>query len=281
MNAIAGPTRRYDLMSRRWSILGITTAITVATVGQILDRITFPFNYQMAFLVLSVGGLVSYYYSSHIELPDAEPPPGQPAGASLSQRFRDYTQLILKERAFVSFSLRRLVYITGTTLSLPLFPLYFVREVQASNAWIGVINTAQSAILLVGYFLWTRESRLRGSRFVLLWTTFGLALYPAMVALTHRVELIALFAGLAGIFQAGLDLVFFDELMKTVPPEYSATFVSLAQSIQYFSTVFSPLIGTLLAGWIGLGGALLVSAGLRLAGFALFVGYGRLGTGER
>jgi hypothetical protein len=65
-------------------------------------------------------------------------------------------------------------------------------------------------------------------------------------------------------------LVFFDELMKTVPQEYTATFVALAQSLQYLSAIAAPLVGTFLGDHIGLGGALLVSAGLRLAGFALF-----------
>jgi MFS family permease len=97
-----------------------------------------------------------------------------------------------------------------------------------------------------------------------------MAFYPALTAFTPRVEWIILFAAIAGLFQAGLDLVFFDELMKTLPPEYSATFVSLAQSMQYLSAIIAPLIGTWLADTIGLGGALWVSAGLRLAGFLLF-----------
>jgi MFS family permease len=59
-------------------------------------------------------------------------------------------------------------------------------------------------------------------------------------------------------------------LMRTVPPKYSATFVSLAQSLQYLSAVASPLVGTFLADHIGLSGGLWVSAALRLAGFALF-----------
>jgi MFS family permease len=80
-----------------------------------------------------------------------------------------------------------------------------------------------------------------------------------------------LFAGIAGLFQAGLDLVFFDELMKTVPAEYSATFVSLSQSMQYLSMIMAPLLGTWLADYIGLGGALWLSAGLRLLGFLLFL----------
>jgi hypothetical protein len=70
MNAAAGPTLRYELMSRRWSILGFTNAIAVAIAGQVLNMLGFPFNYQVVFISLSLGGLVSYYYSSRIELPD-------------------------------------------------------------------------------------------------------------------------------------------------------------------------------------------------------------------
>jgi predicted MFS family arabinose efflux permease len=59
--------------------------------------------------------------------------------------------------------------------------------------------------------------------------------------------------------------------MKTIPDEYSAILVSLEQSIQYLSVIAAPLIGTWLANYIGLGGALWVSAGLRFTGFLLFL----------
>lgn len=270
MNAVAGPERRYDLMSRRWSILGLTTAITVAIIGQVLDGLSFPFNYQVVFMGLSIGGLISFYYSSHIELPEVEPVP-RSTHLPLRQRFKDYVNLIRTERDFVSFTTKQFVYMTGTALATPLLPLYYVREVQASDTWIGIINTTQTAIVLVGYYFWTRQSKSRGGRFVLLWTTFGLALHPVLTALTHEVGWLALYAGLGGIFQAGLNLVFFDELMKTVPPKYSATFVSLSQSSQYLATLAAPLLGTLLADHIGLSSALMISTLLRLIGFGLFV----------
>jgi MFS family permease len=125
--------------------------------------------------------------------------------------------------------------------------------------------------MIIGYFFWVNRSRTRGTRSVLLWTTFGLALYPALVALSGRVEIVVVLAGLAGIFQAGLDLVFFDELMRTIPPAYSATFVSFAQSMQYLSAVLSPVIGTLLADTIGIPGGLMVAAGIRMTGYFLFL----------
>lgn len=269
MNAVAGPAHRYDLMSRRWSILGITTALTVAGAGWVLDQLGFPINYQLVFIALSIGGLVSFIFSRRIQLPDAEPPP-EPAGLNAAQRSKNYLALVRSQPDFVRFSIKRYVFQFATLLATPIFPLYYVREVQANDAWIGLISTSQTAVLVVGYFLWTRQYRRRGSRYVLLWATFALSLYPALVAMTQQVQVIALLAGMAGIFQAGIDLVFFDELMKTVPVEYSATFVSLAQSLQYSASIFAPLIGTLLSGVLGLGGVLLLSAALKLAGFLLF-----------
>jgi hypothetical protein len=269
MNAVAGPRGRYDLMSRRWSIISLTSAVTVAVVGQILTRLRFPINYQLVFIGLSVGGFISFYYSRRIELPDAEPPL-RAVGASLLQRLKGYIDLIRGQRAFVSFTAKRLIYISGSTLAAPLFPLYYVRQVGATDAWIGIISTSQTAIALLGYFLWARQGRARGSRFVLLCTTLALSLHPALIASTQRVELVALYAGLAGVFQAGLNLVFFDELMKTVPVQHSAIFVSVAQTLQHLLAVIAPLVGTLLADRLGIGGALLVSAALRLAGFGLF-----------
>jgi predicted MFS family arabinose efflux permease len=235
-----------------------------------LDRVPFPLNYQILFIALSLGGLISYYFSSRITLPDQTPPPLAET-KSLAETFRNYLSLLRANPAFVSFVSKRFVYLSAIALGAPIFPLFFVRQVGATDAQIGTINMAMNAVMMVGYSFWTWISRKRGGRFVLLATTFGLMLYPLASTLTPQVGWIILYAGTAGFFQAGIDLVFFDELMKTVPPEYSATFVSLAQSLQYLSAMLAPLAGTWLADHLGLGTALLVSAGLRLFGFLLFL----------
>jgi hypothetical protein len=98
----------------------------------------------------------------------------------------------------------------------------------------------------------------------------GLSIVPFLVSTTRNTGLLAFYAGLAGIFQGGVDLVFFDELMKTIPVSYSATFVSFAQSIQYLSTIIAPLVGTMIGDVLGLSIALMISAAIRLIGFGLF-----------
>jgi len=268
MNGVAGPGGRYDLLSRRWTVLGFTSAVFVFFAGAVLDALGFPINYQVVFLGLSLGGLISLFFSSHIILPDHAPRPADTAG--WRETLGQYARLVRSRPDFLSFTLKRFVFLAGVTLAQPILPLYYVRTVQASDAWIGAINMAGTAVMLVGYPFWSRQSRVRGSRFVLLATTLGVGLFPLLVAATHSAPVIAVLAGICGMFQAGVDLVFFDELMKRIPEEYSAMFVSFAQMFQYLSTVAAPLLATLLADTIGLGGALVVASALRLAGTALF-----------
>ena len=269
MNAVAGPSGRFELMTRRWSTMGLTTTITVLLIGQLLGQAGFPMNYQLMFIALSIGGLISFYFSSHIILADAAPPIR--TQSSNKNQVKEYLNQIKSQKPFTSFVAKRFVYLTGVSLAAPLFPIYFVREIQVSDKWIASITVIQSAVMILGYYFWTRRSRSRGTRYTLLWTTFGLSFYPILTAFTHQPWIIAIYAGMAGIFQAGLDLVFFDELLKTVPPQYSATFVSFAQSIQYVSAIASPLIGSYLAVHLGISTALVISGGIRLVGFSLFL----------
>jgi MFS family permease len=269
MNAVAGPEGRYALMGRRWSIMALASAAAMMAAGYFLDLVRFPLNYQLVLIGLSAGGLISFFSSNRIELPDAEPPQHTVA-LPLVQRFKGHIDLIRQERPFTAFTAKRFVFMMGWMLALPLFPLYYVRVLHASDAWIGAINSTQTAAMLLGFIFWTRQHRARGSRFVLLWTTFGLALYPALTASTHHVLLIALLAGLAGILLAGQNLVFFDELMKVVPARHSAIFVSLALTLQFLASATAPLLGSYLADHVGLRGALLTSALICLTGVGLF-----------
>lgn len=279
MNAVAGPDRRFDLMSRRWSTMGLTTTLAVLGIGQMLDRVIFPLNYQLMFIGLSIGGLISYYYSSHIVLPPRIPAPLEFKRGLISQ-IKEMKGLVWKEKPFMNFMLKRLLVMSGVQLSAPLIPIYFVRVVHASDSWISFITMSQTAILIIGYFFWTRLSRKRGSMAVLIWTTLGISLYPLLLSLTVVPWQIAVFAAFSGIFQAGLDLVFFDELMKTVPVEYSALFVSMAQMMQYMAAIFAPLLGTLLADTISIRAGLIGAAMLRFTGFLAFFG-GSIGLFKR
>ena len=223
MGGVAGPRRRFYVMSLRWSSLGAITAITVTLVGQALDRIAFPLNYQIIFIGSFLGGLLSFLFSRSITLPDnppepeGAPPPAHSVGAwlrSLSDALRSAPP------AFRRYALSAFVFRCGVAMALPLFPLYWVREVGASDAWIGIISTAGSGVLIVAYFIWSVTARKIGIGAVLLISSFGMSLYPLAASTTGSVLLLAVFAGMSGFFAAGNDLVNFDLVLSTAPAEH-------------------------------------------------------------
>jgi MFS-type transporter involved in bile tolerance (Atg22 family) len=281
MGAVAGPDKRYYLMSRRWSILGVTTSVTVALAGWLLESIRFPLNYQLVFIGSFVGGLLSFIFSSRIIIPNKDPvAAASRSGLRRRDRLREGLAALRENAVFSRFLLSQFVFRCGLALALPLFPLYWVRELHASDGWIGIINTVNSGVLLVAYFIWSTLSRRKGARLVLLICSFGLGFYPLLTGLTHTVTPLPLYAGMAGIFAAGIDLVLFDMLLSTCPPDHTASYVALYQLTTYIATFLAPTLGTFLAGSLGPTPALFVSSGLRFAGAALFVLL-RVGATER
>jgi hypothetical protein len=274
MDGAAGPRGRYELMGRRWAIMGLTGAITVALIGQALDRLPFPANYQLIFVGFTLAGLVSYHYSRRYRMPEASEQPRHAEG-SLFDRLRANIGTVRRQPAFLRYSLRQLVYVVGIRFAVPLIPLYYVREVGATDAWIGIIATGQSLALLVGYQLWRRVSVARGGVLVLLLTLFVNALYPAALSLVDELVLVAALTALASVFAAGVDLALFDELMKRIPRPQGVTFTSIDTALVNGASIVAPLLGATLAVAMGIDDALRVATVIGLVGVILFALDGR------
>ncbi len=270
MDGAAGPRGRYDLLSRRWSIMGLTTAITVAITGQLLDLIGFSLNYQIVFFAFSAAGLLASWYSSQIRVPD-HPPAEHVAGASRRARVRDYVATIRAEPPFLWFIARLWVITFGLRLAAPLIPLWYIREAHAPDAWIGVIGTTQSLALLVGYYAWRRLARRYATRRMLAVVTLGMAVYPALLVLSRDLVFITVITAYSSLIGAGFDLVLFDELMKTIPPKHGVTFSAFQTSLANLAAIVAPLAGAALADQIGIAPGLLVAAAITLAGALLFI----------
>ncbi len=268
MDGAAGPRGRMELMSRRWSIMGVTSAIVVALVGVTLDLLPFPAGYALMFAGFAVAGVISYQFSSRYRVVAH----GTEAASrsSLWQRIRGVGAIARAHPAFLGYSARQLVYIAGVRLTLPLIPLYFVRELHAPDVWIGIIATAQSAALLVGYLYWRRQARVRGRVFMLLTTLLVSSLYPVAISLTGNLAVVAVLAAVASLFSAGVDLALFDELMDRIPRQYGVTFTALDTTFANTATIVAPLAGAAIAGAIGIQDALRVGSIITLTSVALF-----------
>jgi len=269
MDATAGNRGRYELMSRRWSILGLMNAISLAIVGQALGWFDFPRNYQAVFLILGLLGIVAFRYAKAIQVPD-HPAAMRSSGVHPVRQVLDVAARVRVQRVFLGFTARHFLYAIGSSLAVPLVPLFYVRVIGAPDSWIGIIGTAQALMMLVGYAFWRRQSRVRGSRFVLVTATLGAALVPAALSLTREVALAAAIAGIGAVFSAGVNLAIFDRLMTIIPRGYGITFTSVDTSLVYLAGVAGPLVAAILADRIGLAPALVCASAVSLGAALLF-----------
>ena len=274
MGGVAGPAGRFTLMSRRWAILGLTNSLTVLIVGQMLKWFEFPLNYQVVFIGSAVGALISVVFSSSIKLPPQEIIASQ---RGLIDTFRGHSGTLRQNKPFVNFTVSQFVFRSGLALAVPLLPIYWVKNVGATDQQISAINFAQTMTMMAAYFLWPRVVFKRGKRRVLLICALGVSFYPALTGLTQQPNVLVIWAGLAGLFIAGVDLVFFDIVLSTCPANDQAAYVGMYQTTVYVATFLAPLIGTALSTAIGIVPALILASVLRFAGFALMA---RLGVGK-
>jgi len=263
--------RRALLMSSRWTAMGVSKIVVVALAGQILARLPFPLNYQIVFMGSFSADLLAFYFISQVQNPDQEPPartegPSEP----LLVRLKSLANEIMQCRPFIRFSLARNAFWLGIETVAPLIPIYWVKNLQASDAWVSYFNAAVTATTLLSYGFWVRMKRKRGNRFVLLAGVLGRSLYPLFVALTPSSPVMLVAAAFNGVTFASENLMFFDAFLDTIPKGREPRFVAMNQTIANTIAFLAPPLGAFLLPYLGIRPLFMLGSGVALTGFLLF-----------
>ncbi len=269
--AIVPPRRRPSVNGTRWSLLSIVTAIAGAGFGGMLDRIVSPLNFQIVFLVSFLVGMVTLFTFDQIRLPKGVPSPGQAGphrhpAPSLPEMWR----IVREYPPFARFVFTSFVYRIGLNLPVALFSIYWVREAHASNTIIGIQNTAASLALVVSYLVWGRLAARNGHRIVLLLASAGTALYPLATGFVSQELWLIPVALIWGAFASGIDVSFFEALLRTCPADRLQTFIGINTALANLVIFVAPIAGTMLADLIGIHLALFTAAAISLIGTGLF-----------
>jgi MFS family permease len=270
MDGAAGPGGRFDLLGRRWAIAGLSATISVALIGQLLTYVPFPLNFEVFLFIVTLAGFGSFLQSSRIVIPE---PPRAPVEAGprvpLRERLAGLWRLVSANRSFVRFEIRGFVYVLSIGISMPVLPLFYVNEMQAPDAWIGIIGAAASAGSVLGYLV-ARQLARRNPGMTLLPSLLVMAAAPAVLSTIAWLPAMAAVAFVMGVAGAGAQLAMFDQLMRNIPAEHGVTFSSVDQSISNLAIVIGPNVGGILAIVIGIRPTLLVVAAVGMLAFVLF-----------
>ena len=160
MSSVAGKVGRFELLSRRWALIGMITTVTTLGIGEVLTRRIFPLNFQLVFLLVSIGSIFSLIYTRRLVISENAPIESQ--AIKYLDRFRQIFSSVRQYPSFLSFTFKRFIFLTGVAFAAPLFPLYYVRQADLADKSIAYITMAHTLVMVVGYFFWLRFSRTSG-----------------------------------------------------------------------------------------------------------------------
>jgi hypothetical protein len=286
---------RAHVVGRRNALLAISLTGTSLACAWLLEAFPFPSGYQIVFTVGVVGAAMSSYHLGRLR-PLAGPPPprlGRPlhdAARPGILRFGD----TVRQAAGLRFltrsagrSLIRLDLISGTFgpflaaylffylvqfIPIPVFPLFWIRDLHLSDGAISIGNALFYVGMLLASFWLQRLSTRWGHRGVLVGSALMYGIYPLLNAQAEGAALYwvasLLGGGVWGILNGGL----LNRLMERVPADDRPAHMALHNLVLNMGILIGSLLGPALGDTLGLRTTLLLGAALRIAaGFGLWI----------
>jgi MFS family permease len=262
--------RRAAVVAARNITANATTSVFVFLFGQWLNRMDFPVNYQAMYIFGFCASLLSQYFILKVAVP--ETPPNQPATPTTT--FKDQWEALrsaLREQPdFQRLTTNTFLHGIGLWMASPLYILYYVRQLDASDAWIGLQGTVLTTATILGWLFWRRVIARTSEMPVLKWTIIFIGWIPILVGLLPNLTLILFVVALNGLLAPAVNLSHFNILLKITPAAERPVYTGLYITIVNIGAFISPLIGVWIADRTGLAPALIAFGVLSILGSSSF-----------
>jgi MFS family permease len=277
---------RARVVSVRNTVLGLTSTVATFLAGQYLGlslpglaepmrtMFEFPLNYQVLFLVGFAVSMVGVIFLSRVHEEDQHivvQPSGKADRRPLPARLAGFARLMLSQRDFTRYTIASFVIYWGLYLPTPLYSLFWVRSLHASDSYIGLILTVQSITSMVVYPLLPRLNARLGTRGLVGLSTLLISLYPLATAFVTTLEPLLVISVLGGVGNATFGLGTFNLLLEVTPRERRPSFLATFNLLTFTAGCIAPFIATALLDFIDIRVDLLLSFAVRFAGCLTFL----------
>ena len=194
----------------------------------------------------------------------------KPAGNPIRAQFVAFRQALRDEPNFMRITTNTLMHGVGLWLASPLYILYYVRHLEASDAWLGLQGTVLTTTTIFGWLFWRWVIVRVGEPRILKMMIVTIGLVPILVGLLPNLTLILFVVGLNGMLGPAVNLSHFNILLKVMPADQRPVYTAMYTTIVNLGAFICPLIGVLVAERIGISSALIVFGALSILGSSSF-----------
>jgi MFS family permease len=263
------PEWRAHAVGRRNILLAVS--ITVATIlsGQILDRVEFPGNYQIVFLIGAIGAMLSSYHIGRLRKSEMVAQADhlvEVATKKVKLRIKraSLVRLDLIKGPFGLFMLAYLAFYAFQYFPVPLFPLAYIEQLHLSDGMIGLGNAFFYGTMMLASFKLSALSTRFGHRNLLILSSLLFPVFPLLLGIAEGPELYYLACLIGGGVFAMLSGALINRLMERVPAGDRPAHMTIHNLALNIGILAGSLLGPISADLIGLQASILLSAGLRL-----------------
>jgi MFS family permease len=215
-------------------------------------------------LALAASALSVSFFSRIPEEPRPRPPQGAPASLP-------WHATILGDANFLIFGGTVFLWNISLYAAAPFFNVYLVKNLGASEAWVGGLAAVASAFGLVGQTMFGRLLDARGSRWLMAVCGLFIPLLPWAWYVIDAPWQIIFINMVGGVAWAGYILGSFNFLLIVSPPEQRRYYVASYHTLVFLSTAAGPLIGGVIAQSHSIKALFVISGAGRLLAHVLFL----------
>ena len=265
---------RATVLSWRSILSSGAIAPLIYLAGLWLDHGTFPANYQLLYVVGFIAGAYSVYLVSRIRMKpaaDQEAPAKEKDIQPAKERWLETLKsAIYGNRGFTRIVVNTLLFDLGAWMVGPLYIIFFVRQLGATDSWLGLRGTAAYVGVIVGYWLWRRVIRRIGEGRSLLIALPVYSAYAIMVALVPNLTFILFADFLVNAIGPGVNLSHSMMFLEMLPEGKKLNSTAIYSTVMNIGAFVCPLIGVAISDRIGIVPTLLIGGALRYVGAGLF-----------
>lgn len=262
--------RRAKLFSARNVTLGATMMVATYGFGRFLDHGIFPSNYQVVFVVAFVMSMLSTWYVAQIDMPEvAISAPRDPAQPLIS--WAEIAGLFKESRGYTAITINTVIFNLAPWAAIALQPIYFVRELGATDEWLGIWFAITNGGAIIGNIFWPRLMERYGFQRVMIIAAILSSGYFFAIGLVPNLTIILVFALLIGVINPGIDVSHFNILLQVCSPQRRALAMGVFVTIMNAGLFLSSVLVAPLIDWLTAGVVVIVLGGIRLFGALLFV----------
>jgi MFS family permease len=163
-----------------------------------------------------------------------------------------------------------LLFNLGAWMVGPLYIIFFVRQLGATDGWLGLRGAITYIGVILGYALWRRIVRRIGEARSLLIALPIVSAYAIMIALVPHLTFILFADFLVNTIGPGVDLSHSVMFLELLPEGKKHSSTAVYSAVMNLGAFVCPLIGVALADRLGIVPTLLIGGALRCIGASLF-----------